>query len=342
MAEPIPPFVTLDDFEAAARDVLAPEVYGFFAGGAGDERTLAENRRAFARWWLRPRVLRGVSEPDLSTTVLGAKLSFPVMVAPWAFARMAHPDGEVGLRRAAAAAGSHMVVSSTSYDVLEEVAAAADAPAWWQLYLATDRAFSADMLARVVAAGFGAIVWTVDLPTFGLRHRDTRLGFEMPLGLRGDEYEFEPNISWDDLGWLREHAPGLPILLKGILTREDAALAVEHGADGVIVSNHGGRQLDAAPAALDALPEVVEAVAGRVPVLVDGGIRRGTDVVTALALGAAAVLTARPVIWGLATGGEAGALRVLRMLRDETENTMTLCGCATVAEISRDLVRLAE
>ncbi len=254
---------------------------------------------------------------------------------------MAHPDGEVSLRRAAAEAGSLMVASSTSYDVLESVAAAATGPAWWQLYLATDRGFSADMLARVVAAGYGAIVWTVDLTAFGLRHRDTRLGFEMPMGMRGDEYEFDPNISWDDLAWIRERAPGLPILLKGILTGEDAALAVERGADAVIVSNHGGRQLDAAPAALDALPEVVAAVASRVPVLLDGGIRRGTDVVMALALGAAAVLTARPTIWGLAVDGQAGVTDVLRMLREEIENAMALCGCRSLGDIDASLVRPA-
>jgi 4-hydroxymandelate oxidase len=332
-------FLTVDDYEPAAMAVLPPDVADYYAGGAGDERTLRANRDAFGRWVLRPRVLRGAADPDTRSTLLGADLAFPVLIAPWAYARMAHPDGEKGIRRAADRAGSLMVVSSTAFDVLEEVAAAASSPAWWQLYLATDRGFSADMLARVAAAGYGAIVWTVDFPVAGLRHRDTRSGFVMPFGLRGtDEYEFDPSITWEDLGWIREHAPGLPVLVKGILTAEDAMLAVEHGADGVIVSNHGGRQLDAAPAALDALPEVVEAVAGRAPVLVDGGVRRGTDVVTALALGAAAVLVARPICWGLAVAGEEGVADVLRILRAEVENTMALCGARDLAAIGPGLI----
>ena len=334
----LPRFVTVDDYEPAARELLAPEVYGFFAGGAGDERTLAENRRAFDRWVLRPRYLRGAGEPDARTNVLGADLRFPVVIAPWAFARMAHPSGEIAVRRAASTAGSIMVVSSTSYDVLEDTARAAAEPAWWQLYLATDRGFSEDMLSRVVAAGYGAIVWTVDLPAFGLRHRDARLGFEMPVGMRGDDYEFDTMLTWDDLGWIRERVPGLPVIVKGILTQEDALLAIEHGAAGIVVSNHGGRQLDSAPATLDALPAVVDAVAGRIPVLVDGGVRRGTDVVMALALGAVSVLVARPVIWGLTVAGENGVGDVLRILREEVENAMALTGCRTVEEIGRDLV----
>ncbi len=330
--------LTVDEYEPIAKERLSPDVYGFFAGGAGDERTLLANRDAFDRWVFRPRYLRGAGDPDPRTSVLGASLGFPLVVAPWAFARMAHPDGEMALRRAAADAGCLMVVSSTSYDLLEDVAAAAATPAWWQLYLATDRGFSADMLARVVGAGFGAIVWTVDLPAFGLRHRDTRTGFQMPMGLRGDDYEYDPMIAWEDLAWIRDHAPGLPVLVKGILTADDALRAIEHGASGIVVSNHGGRQLDAAPAGLDALAEIAPAVQGRIPVLMDGGVRRGTDIVMAMALGASAVLTARPTIWGLAADGEAGVSAVLRILRDEFINTMALTGCRTVAEITRELV----
>lgn len=331
-------FVTVEEYEYAARGVLDPSVYDYYAGGAGDERTLRANRGAFDRWALRPRVLRGAADPDPGTTVLGIDLALPVLVAPWSYPRMAHPDGEVAIRRAAASVGSTTVVSSTSFDVLDEVAAAADSPAWWQMYLATDRSFSADMLSRVVAAGYRAIMWTVDFPVVGVRDRDVRNGFVMPVGPPGADYEFDPKISWNDLAWIRERAPGLPILVKGVMRDDDAVLAVDHGADAVIVSNHGGRQLDAARGTIDALPEIVEAVDGRVPVLVDGGIRRGTDVVIALALGAAAVLVGRPICWGLAVAGEAGVAEVLRILRDETTNVMAQCGCRTIAEITPDLV----
>jgi len=333
-----PMIVTVDDYEPLARERLQREVYDYYAGGAGDEWTLAENRRAFDRWVLRPRFLRGVTSVDPSTTVLGVPLTFPVMVAPWAYQQMAHPEGEKATRRAASDAGTVMVVSSTATDLLEDIATAASGPAWWQLYLAQDRGFAADMLARVVAARFGAIVWTVDFPVNGLRRRDTRNGFEMPLGLPTSDYVYDPAISWDDLAWIRSHAPGLPVWIKGLLTAEDALLAVDHAADGVIVSNHGGRQLDGCAAALDALPEIVEAVGGRLPVLMDGGVRRGTDVVKALALGAAAVLVARPTAWGLAVAGEQGVADVLRILREETENAMALCGARTVIEIGPELV----
>jgi 4-hydroxymandelate oxidase len=331
-------FVTVDDFEPVARERLEPPLYDYIAGGAGDEITLAENRRSFDRWILRPRYLRGLGKIDPSTTVLGTELSFPVLVAPWAYQRMVHADGEAGTRRAASEAGTVMVVSSTAFDIAADVAGAALGPVWWQLYLAEDRGFAAEMLATVTRAGYGAIVWTVDFPENGLRHRDTRSGFEMPFGLPASDYVFDRALSWDDLGWIREHAPGLPVWVKGLVTAEDAALAVEHGADGVMVSNHGGRQLDSAPASLDALPEIVDALGGRIPAIVDGGVRRGTDVIKAIALGAAAVMVARPAAWGLAVGGEAGVARILRILRDEFENAMALCGCDQVAAIGRDLV----
>jgi 4-hydroxymandelate oxidase len=331
-------FVTVEDYEVAAREVLDRATYDYYAGGAGDERTIRANRRAFDRWALRPRVLRGAAAPDTGISLFGDQLAIPVLIAPWAYPRMAHPDGEGAIRRAAARAGTVMVVSSTSHAVLDDAAAAADAPAWWQMYLAIDRAFSADMLGHVVAAGYRAIVWTVDLPIVGLRDRDVRNAFTMPVGPPGAAYEFDPAISWDDLAWIRDHAPGLPVLVKGVMRSDDAILAVEHGADAVIVSNHGGRQLDAAAGTLDVLPEVVDAVGGRVPVLVDGGIRRGTDVVIALALGADAVLVGRPVCWGLAVAGEDGVADVLRILRDETANVMAQCGCRDMAAIQRDLV----
>ena len=331
-------FVTVDDYEHVARDALPMDVWGYYAGGAGDEWTLGENRRAFERWMLRPRFLRGAADPDTATTVLEATMSFPVMVAPWAYQRLAHPDGELATARAAAAAGVVMVVSSTTESYLEEVAAASDGAKWWQLYVAADRGFTASMLERVYAAGFGAICWTVDFPANGLRHRDTRSGFVMPLGIGTSEYLFDPAISWDDLAWIKDRAGGMPVVVKGLLTAEDAELAVQAGADGIVVSNHGGRQLDYSPAGLDALPEVVAQVATRIPVLMDGGVRRGVDVLKAMALGAAAVLVGRPIVWGLAADGERGVAGILRILREEFENAMVLAGCRSVDEIGRALV----
>jgi 4-hydroxymandelate oxidase len=333
-----PRFVTVSDYMPIAREALPTDVWDYYDGGAGDEWTLAENSRAFDRWMLRPRFLRAVGEPDTTTSVLGARITLPVLVAPWAYQRLAHPDGELATARAAAGAGTVMVVSSTTESYLEEVAAASDGPKWWQLYVAEDRGFTAAMLERVVAAGYEAICWTVDFPVNGLRQRDTRSGFVMPLGIGESDYIYDPSLSWDDLGWIRERSSGLPIIVKGLLTAEDAELAVQAGADAIVVSNHGGRQLDRSPAGLDALPEVVAQVSGRVPVLMDGGVRRGTDVLTALALGASAVLVGRPAVWGLAAGGQAGVEAVLAILRAEFHNAMALTGCRTVEEIGPALV----
>ncbi len=333
-----PRYLQVDDYEPIARAKLSADVFDFIAGGAGDERTLEDNLRAFDRWVLRPRILQATASPDASTEVLGIPIAFPVLVAPWAFQRLAHPEGEVGTVRAAARAGTIAVVSSTAVDRLEEIATASHGPKWWQLYLFSDPSLSAEMLSRVVAAGYGAICWTVDFPVAGLRHRDSRSGFVFPEGFDDVGREYEPNLSWDHLAFIREHAPGLPVLVKGILTAEDAELALEHGADGVVVSNHGGRQLDSCPASLDALPQVVEALAGRLPVLMDGGVRRGTDVLKAMALGAAAVMVGRPAAWGLAAEGEEGVVDVLGILRAEIENAMALTGCRTVEAIGRRLV----
>ena len=330
-------YLTVDDFESAAHELLAPEIYDFYAGGAGDEWTLGENRRAFDDWVIRPRVLTGAYPPDPSTEILGTRIDFPVLVAPWAYQRMAHPDGEHATARAAEQAGTIMVVSSTTVDTLEDVAAASAFSKWWQLYLFTDRPASEDMLRRVHAAGYSALCLTVDFPVVGLRHRDARSGFSMPIGLPGSELVFEPNLTWDDLAWIRERAP-IPLLLKGILTAEDARLAVEYGIDGIVVSNHGGRQLDGVVATVAALPEVVDAVQGRVPVIVDGGVRRGTDILKALALGASAVAVGRPACWGLTVAGEEGVRSVLGILRSELENAMTLAGVPTIAEIGRSLI----
>jgi 4-hydroxymandelate oxidase len=332
--------ITLDDYEAPARERLPTDVYDYIAGGAGDEWTLRENRRAFERWMIRPRMLRGIDDADLDTSIelFGTPLSMPVIIAPWAYQSGVHPDGEGGTGRAAERAGTVMVVSTTTEAFLEEVAAASTGPKWWQLYVFTDRGITAEMLRRVVAAGFGAIVMTVDFQDAGLRHRDTRSGFVMPIGLSSSELTYDSAISWDDLPWIREQTPGLPLLLKGILTAEDAVLAVEAGVDGIVVSNHGGRQLDGVAAGITALPEVVDAVVGRIPVLMDGGVRRGTDVLKALGLGASAVLVGRPCAWGLAVNGERGVVDVLEILRAELRNAMILSGCRTVGDITSELI----
>ena len=328
-----PKILTVDDYEPLARERLPAEIYDYYAGGAGDEWTLEENRRAFERWVIRPRMLTGAWPAEPSIEVLGARLAFPVLVAPWAYQRRAHPDGELATARAAARAGTIMVVSTTTVDYLEDVAAASDGPKWWQLYVFTDRGGTVEMLHRVHAAGFAAVCLTVDFPDSGLRHRDARNGFEMPIGLPSDELTFAPDLTWDDLAWIREAVP-LPLLVKGIMTAEDARIGVEVGIDAIIVSNHGGRQLDSVHAPIMVLPEIVEAVEGRIPVLVDGGFRRGTDIFKALALGATAVLVARPTCWGLAAAGEDGVFDVLRILRAELENAMVLAGTRTVSDIT--------
>jgi isopentenyl diphosphate isomerase/L-lactate dehydrogenase-like FMN-dependent dehydrogenase len=348
--------VNVDDFEAAARERLDPGAYGYYAGGSGDERTLRANAAAFERWELRPRVLVDVDEVSTGTTVLGSDLSMPLLVAPTAFQRLCCEDGELSMARAAAAAGTAMCLSTLSSVTPAELAAAAPgAPQWFQLYWSRDRGFTQELLAAVAEAGFRALVLTVDFPVAGRRERDIRLDFALPHDLmspnlpgalaRRDFHAalggiVDARLTWRDLEWLRSNC-SLPLVLKGVLTAEDALLAAEHGAAAVVVSNHGGRQLDGVPASLDVLPEVAEAVGERVEVLVDGGIRRGTDVLKALALGARAALTGRAVLWGLAAEGEQGAARVLELLRGEIEVGLKLLGCPTPAEVTRAHVRRA-
>ena len=334
------PFLTIDEYEEMARAKLPRDVYDYYAGGAGAEWTLRDNVAAFDRWIFRPRVLVGVGERDTSTEVLGTGISFPVLVAPWAFQGLADAEGEVATARAAGRAGTIMVLSATSSHRLGDVAKASDAPKWFQLYVYRDRQFTKEMLRSAYELGFGAVVFTVDVPFLGKRERDLRNSLELPIDGRAQELDFDPAISWDDLAWIRDVAP-VPLLIKGILTSEDARLAVEHGVEGIIVSNHGGRQLDGSLAALDALTEVVEAVQGRCEVLMDGGIRRGTDVLKALALGAKAVLVGRPIAWGLAAKGGQGVAEVLDILLHEFDLAMALAGCRFVSEIGRDLVRRA-
>jgi 4-hydroxymandelate oxidase len=316
------------DYERAAEERLDPATFGYFAGGANDEWTLAENRAAFGRWVLRPRMLVDVSELTTATTVLGTELSFPVLVAPMAFQGLAHPDGEVAMARGAAAAGTAMCLATLSMAPLEDVR---DGARWFQLYWSPDRGAVKDLVERAEAAGHGAIVVTIDLPVLGRRERDLRTGFETPIQI---DSVVDPSLTWRDLEWLRS-LTSLPLLVKGVLTAEDAVLALETGVEGIVVSNHGGRQLDGVAASLDALPEVAEAVGDQAAVLMDGGIRRGTDVVKALALGANAALVGRPALWGLAVGGAEGVERVLTLLRDELQLALALCGCRSPDEVTR-------
>jgi 4-hydroxymandelate oxidase len=338
------------DFERLAEGKVEAGPWGYFAGGSGDERTLAENVAAFGRWHLRPRMLVDVASVTTTTTLLGRETSMPVLVAPTAFQYLAHPEGDPAVARGAAAAGAIMCLSTLGGASPADLAEAAPDGRWWfQLYWSRDRGFTQGLVEAAAEAGFEAIVLTVDLPAAGRRERDVRAAFEIPSDLPlpnltehlggGDFHAtlgevVDPSVTWRDLEWLRS-CSSLPLLVKGILTEEDARLACEHDVDGIVVSNHGGRQLDGAPASLDALPEVVDAVGGRCLVLMDGGIRRGTDVVTALALGAQAVLLGRPVLWGLAVGGEQGVRRVLELMRDEVELALRLLGCPAPSAVTR-------
>jgi isopentenyl diphosphate isomerase/L-lactate dehydrogenase-like FMN-dependent dehydrogenase len=333
------------DYEALAAERLDPGAFEFFAGGAGDEWTLRENVEGFRRWVLRPRVLVDVSEPSTATTVLGHEVSMPLLVAPVAFQRVAHPDGEVGMARAAHAVGTAMCLSTMATATPAEVAATG-ATRFFQLYVFRDEGMTRNLVEQARAEGFTVLVLTVDVPVLGRRERDFRTRFTLPadvsvasLGRGGmtpaETTElFSPAVSWKDVERFTSWA-GLPVVVKGVLTAEDALLACDHGAGGIVVSNHGGRQLDGVPAAIDALPEVVEAVDGRVEVLVDGGVRRGADVVRALALGARAVLAGRAPLWGLAAAGEAGAQQVLELLREEIRLALQLVGCRTPADVTR-------
>ncbi|MGC5032789.1 alpha-hydroxy acid oxidase [Micromonospora sp. DT229] len=330
-----------------ARRRLDPVHWDFFAGGAEQERTVRANEAAFARRCVVPRVLRGVGARDLRISLLGSRISMPVLIAPTAFHRLAHPAGEVATARAAAEAGTIMVVSMAATRPVEEIAAAGG-PLWFQLYPQPDLDFTASVVRRAEAAGCTALVVTVDSPVFGRRERDLRHRFvDLPPGLvcenmrdpsgRVRDIEMDAGLDWARIAWLRE-VTALPILLKGVLHPADAALAVSHGVDGVLVSNHGGRQLDGTLATLDALPAVVEAVAGRLPVLLDGGIRRGTDILVALALGATAVLVGRPVLWGLAVGGAPGVRHMLDLLHADLDRAMALAGATGPADLRGDLV----
>jgi 4-hydroxymandelate oxidase len=352
--------VDLDALEAAARTSMGTTGYDYYAGGAESETTLRENVTAWDRWRLRPHVLRDVTQVRTATTLLGAEVATPVGIAPAAYQQLAHPDGEVATARGAAQAGALLTVSTLATVSLEDVAAAApDAPRWFQLYVFADRGFAGELVDRAVAAGYRALVLTVDTPALGRRWRDERNGFALRDGMRMANVPFgmpedtaagqgsglaalfadhDRSLTFDDIGWLRDRAGDVPVVVKGVLRGDDARAAVEAGAAGVWVSNHGGRQLDRAVATATALGEVAEAVGDDAEVYVDGGVRRGVDVLTGLALGARAVFVGRPVLWGLAAGGAEGVADVIAGLTDELTHAATLAGVPDVGAVPRDLV----
>ena len=355
--------ICAEDYQRLARDRLSADVWDFIEGGSGAEITLEANRRAFDEVRLRPRVLVDVSHCSTRAAVLGASLAVPMGIAPTAFHKLAHPDAEVGTARGAGAAGALYIVGLFASRTIEEIAEAASGPLWFQLYWLQRRDVMEYLVKRVVAAGYRAVVLTVDTPRIGRRLRDLRNAFALDPEIRAVNLDqdlmaathrrrigesaiavhsaqtFDASLTWDDLTWLRETTE-LPLVLKGILTAEDAVRALDCGVDAIIVSNHGGRQLDGAPASLHALAEVTAAVDGRCPVLFDGGVRRGNDVFIALALGASAVLIGRPVLWALAVNGGAGVAALLRLLQEELTVTMALTGRPTIADIDRSAVNV--
>jgi len=354
-------FTNLLELEEMAHGRLPRATFEYIAGGAEDEVSLRRNREAFGHWALRPRVLTDVAHVDTSTTVLGEKVSMPVLVAPTSFHGLVNHDGELATALGTAEAGTLMVVSTLATRTLEEIASHVPAPRWFQLYVYKDRKVTEDLVHRAAAAGYRAICLTVDAPRLGRREKDERNRFTLPPNLtianlkpagldavppaeRGSAFAryasemLDASLTWKDVQWLKSISP-LPVVVKGIMTAEDATIAVDHGVDGIVVSNHGGRQLDSTLGTLDALPEVVVAVWGRVEVYMDGGVRRGTDVLKALALGARAVLVGRSVLWGLALGGADGVRSVLDHLRSELELAMALAGCTSCAETGSALIQ---
>lgn len=354
MSEP----VNILEFEALARANVEPGAWDYISGGAEDEITLRENRAAFERTFLRPRYLVDVSKRDLSTTVLGTKIPFPLLLSPAGYHSLSHPDGECETARAASAAGIVMMLSTVSTRTMEDVAAAATAaaPLWYQLYMMEDMDVNVWLIHRAERNGYRALVLTVDASFLGNRERDRRNQFSFDavdvqnlltrtddapaLVLNSTHYgqiKWKQDLSWRDVEWLRQQTK-LPIIVKGLLTAEDAQLAADHGAAGIVVSNHGGRQLDGAPATLDVLPEIVAAVGDRVEIYLDGGVRRGSDIVKAVALGARAVCIGRPYIWGLAADGTRGVARVIEILRSEFDLAMALTGKTSISQLDQSVI----
>ena len=345
--------INLFDYEQAAQEKIPESIFDFYAGGAADEITVGENRTVFNSIRLRPRILTNVRRCASDTTIMGHPSAMPIIIAPTAMAKLAHPDGELAIARAAKNAGIIQCLSTFSNASVEEVAAAGDAN-WFQVYVYKDREITTRLVERAAAAGYKAIVLTVDVPVVGLRESLLRTNFQLPAGLTLKNFDgfhdteaaavlpyiqsqLDASLTWDDLKWLVS-STSLPVLVKGILRGDDAKRAIDCGAAAIVVSNHGGRQLDTAVTGIDALPEVVAAVGAQTEVFVDGGVRRGTDVVKALALGARGVLVGRPVLWGLAVAGQEGVEQILAILKNELENAMALCGCSSAIEIGSDLI----
>jgi 4-hydroxymandelate oxidase len=338
---------------------MSAMAYEYVSGGAGDELTLRDNIEAFNRLRLHPRVLVDVSQLDTRITVLGQALDFPILMAPTAYHRLVHPEGELATVHGAAKAGATMIASSFATTTIEDMSRAATSPLWFQLYCVPDRGFTKDLVQRAESAGCKAVFVTVDTPVIGNRHRETRVGFALPAGMDRANYRtlsgtasttshrpsereiysvvLDPTLTWKEIEWIRSFAR-VPVAIKGILSRLDAARAVSAGVAAIAVSNHGGRNLDTVPATIDALPRIADAVKGEVPLFLDGGIRRGTDVLKALALGASAVLVGRPYLYGLAAQGADGVATVMTMLRTELEMAMALAGRRTVKEIDRTVL----
>jgi 4-hydroxymandelate oxidase len=355
-----PVFLNTTDYAGAARATLPKDWFDYYEGGALDEITLRENASGWDRLKLYYRVLAGVGTRDLRTTVLGQSISMPIAIAPTAFHKLACDDGESAMARAAKAVGTLFILSSLSNTAMESVFAQAASPRWFQLYVYKDRMITHELIKRAEAAGAEAIVLTVDAPGLGTRERDTRNNFRLPEGLTVENLaplgkgefpkvmgsglaayvheNFKSDLGFDDLEWLC-HSTALPVVVKGVCRGDDARQAVEHGAKAIVVSNHGGRQLDTAPATCEVLPRVVDAVGDRGEIYVDGGIRRGSDVLKAIALGARAVLVGRAILWGLCVAGEQGATNVLQILRRELDEAMLLCGCTKLSDIDRSLLR---
>lgn len=352
--------INLNDIERKAAEQISHNAHEYYVGGGADEITIAENKRAFQEISLLPRVLRDVSQRSLDISLIGQTFAMPIGIAPTAMQRLAHADGELATARAAAAMNVPMILSTTSTIALEDVARVKGVPLWFQVYVYKDREATREIAQRAAQSGCKALVLTVDTPYLGKREREIKSGFHLPPNMELPNYRalgktsvsqgkeesglarhftenIDPALTWKDVEWLRT-VSGLPIVVKGILRSDDATMAAEHGAAGIIVSNHGGRQVDTALATIRALPAIAEAVENRLDIMLDGGVRRGTDVLKALALGAKAVFLGRPILWGLGYDGEQGVKRVLEILRDEFDLTMALCGCRNVAEITRDLL----
>ena len=350
--------VCVSEYERLACSKLPAMASEYLSGGSADEITMRRNRWAFDQVLLQPRVMRDVSRVDPSVTLLGRRHPHPILLAPVGYHGIFHEQGELETARGAALANATMVLSSVSNTRLEDVAKAAPGPRWYQIYVQPDRGWTAEIAARAKARGFEALMLTVDTPVLGSRDREKRVGFAMPAHLEMPNFPplhepysaglhhvpdsiynkfLDATLTWDAIGWLKQQC-GLPVFVKGVLAADDARLAIEHGADGIVVSNHGGRNLDTVPATLECLPRIAEQVEGRVPLLLDGGIRRGTDIVKALAMGADAVMIGRPYVWGLAEAGAEGIARVVKILELELQAAMALLGVTTLDPIDREVL----